>query len=354
VQKEEGPIPTYLEENNEYAFAYSMTQYAKNEEMDARIAEIKDIVKTFELITVEPLSYSITGVTATVSKETIAFNYSADQLEAMADECGTKHSDPNYFEFLVSQFKNTTKTIYNFKYTGASQQSDTFIVSLLPNKCGYSSIEQFKKDFDICSAGGSEYPKMLNNNWLVFINSCGTGFDDGSGKPHGCDEIKEKIEPTLKLNKEIKTSQITQETEKTFEGSGFSFIYPTKYTADSKGLWTEEGYKNHINPPKTCDTCQIPEIEVKATTSNNTIDQQIINDYSLPGTTLAEMSKQTGVKYENVKIGDNDFIKITVSDMLDVTGYYTKHNNQIVAFRVYWTERDTEALKEIISTLKFQ
>ncbi|KKP38269.1 MAG: hypothetical protein UR28_C0019G0024 [Candidatus Peregrinibacteria bacterium GW2011_GWF2_33_10] len=199
VQKEEGPIPTYLEENNEYAFAYSMTQDAKNETMVARISEIKDILKTFKLIIAEPLSYSITGVTATVSKETKSFNYSKEQLEAMADECGTEHSDPNYFEFLISQFKNTTKTIYNFKYTGASQQSDTFIVSLLPNKGGYSSIEQFKKDFDICSAGGSEYPKMLNDNWLVFVNSCGTGFDDGTDKLNGCQEVKDIVEQTLKL-----------------------------------------------------------------------------------------------------------------------------------------------------------
>lgn len=154
-------------------------------------------------------------------------------------------------------------------------------------------------------------------------------------------------------SKDVKAPQNTQEIEKTFEGSGFSFTYPTKYTADSKGLWTEEGYKKHITPPEACDTCQIPEIEVEATTSNKTVDQKIISDYDLPGTTLAEMSAQTGITYENVKIGDNDFVKITASDLHDVTGYYTKHNNQIVAFRVYWTERDNEALKEIISTLKF-
>ena len=166
-------------------------------------------------------------------------------------------------------------------------------------------------------------------------------------------------------NKVVETPQITPttkdqvhatvvETEKTFEGSGFSFTYPKEYTEDNEGLWTEEGYQRHINPPEACDTCQIPEVEVKATTSNNTLDQQIISDYGLPGTTLVEMSKQTGIKYENIKIGDNDFVKITVSDMFDVTGYYTKQNNQIVAFRVYWTERDNKSLKDIISTLKFE
>lgn len=152
------------------------------------------------------------------------------------------------------------------------------------------------------------------------------------------------------------SSEVPQatETEKTFEGSGFSFTYPFEYTADDKGLWTEDGYQRHISPPDACSTCQIPEVEVKATTSTNTIDQQIISDYSLSGTTLAEMSEKTGAQYDRVKIGDNDFTKITVSDMFDVTGYYTKHNDQIIAFRVYWNEKDSALLEEMISTLKFR
>lgn len=164
----------------------------------------------------------------------------------------------------------------------------------------------------------------------------------------------------LEQNKQVETPQVTQEnetqtpvveTEKTFEGSGFSFTYPKTYIADDKGLWTEEGYKLHTNPPETCDTCQIPEVEVKAVTTNDTLDEQIISDFDLSGTTLAEQGDF--IKYETVKIGDNDFIKITVSDMFDVTGYYTKHNNVIVAFRVYFGDKDNEALRDIISTLKF-
>jgi len=171
-------------------------------------------------------------------------------------------------------------------------------------------------------------------------------------------------------NKEIDTPQITQETEtltpaptpvveteKTFVGNGFSFTYPKEYTADSKGLWTEEGYKNHLNPPfppETCDVCQIPAVEIKTATSDQTLDQQILADYYLPDETLAGMSERTNIKYEPVKIGDNYFIKITVSDLFDITGYYTKHNSQIVGFRVYWNEKDNEALRKIISTLKFE
>jgi hypothetical protein len=147
----------------------------------------------------EPLSYSTTGVSASVSKSMAPFNYTAGQLEGMAEECGSQHS-AGYFDQLVSKFSGITKTIYNFKYTGASQESDTFVVILLPNKAGYASLDQFKKDFDICAAGGDAYPKMLNGNWLLFVNSCGSGADDGSGRPVGCDEVQKVVEPSLKLN----------------------------------------------------------------------------------------------------------------------------------------------------------
>jgi hypothetical protein len=147
----------------------------------------------------EPLTYSTSGVSSSVSKETESFGYTADQLVSMAQECGNNQTE-SYFSNLISKFSGATKTVYNFKYTGASQKSDTFVVTLLPNKAGYTSLDQFKKDFDICAAGGGAYPTKLNSDWLLFVNSCGTGFDDGSGKPIGCQEARDVVEPTLKLN----------------------------------------------------------------------------------------------------------------------------------------------------------
>ncbi len=191
----------------------------------------------------------------------------------------------------------------------------------------------------------------MNQTWKIIVAVIITAVVVGGGF-YFWQQSKEET-PQVTRKTEDQTPAPAAETEKTFTGSGFTFTYPVEYTADNKGLWTTDGYQRHINPPEACDTCQIPEVEVKATTSNKTLDQQIIADYDLPGTTLAEMSKQTGIKYEQIKIGDNDFIKITVSDMFDVTGYYTKHNNQIVAFKVYLTEKDNKALKDIISTLKF-
>lgn len=147
----------------------------------------------------EPLTYSTSGVSASVSKETASFGYTADQLVSMAQKCGNDQTE-SYFSNLVSKFSGATRTVYNFKYTGASQESDTLVVTLLPNKANYSSLDEFKKDFDQCYAGGDAYPTMLNDDWLLFISSCGTGFDDGSVNPIGCQKIRDVVEPTLKLN----------------------------------------------------------------------------------------------------------------------------------------------------------
>jgi len=147
----------------------------------------------------EPLSYSTGDVPVFVSKEIVPFDYTADQLASMAQECGNEQSE-SYFSNLVSKFSGATKIVYKFKYTGVSQDSDTFVVTLLPNKAGYSSLDEFTKDFDLCYAGGDAYPAMLNDDWLLFASACGTGFSDGSGRPIGCDEVQEVVLPTLKLN----------------------------------------------------------------------------------------------------------------------------------------------------------
>lgn len=147
----------------------------------------------------EPLSYSSKDDIISVSKTEVPFDFTADQLKASASECGV-NNDIAYFDKLISKFNGSLKIIYSFKYKKDSQGDGVFTVTVLPNKAGYTSIDQFKKDFDICSVGGDAYPKLVNNNWLLFISSCGSGFDDGSGRVNGCDEVKKNIEPSLKLN----------------------------------------------------------------------------------------------------------------------------------------------------------
>ncbi|MEI7452557.1 MAG: hypothetical protein WCK37_05165 [Candidatus Falkowbacteria bacterium] len=151
------------------------------------------------VIKTDEFSYSIVSGSAIVSREVKPFDFTADQLKSTANECGTKYAS-NYFEKLISKFSGANKIVYNFKYQGVSQDDGIFTITILPNKAGYTSLDQFKKDFDVCAAGGDVYPFLVNNNWLLFVSSCGTGFDDGSGRTHGCDEVEKIVEPSLKLN----------------------------------------------------------------------------------------------------------------------------------------------------------
>lgn len=157
----------------------------------------KQIAQSFHFIIKEPITY--VNSNATVSSEIVPFGFKADDLKYLADECGTKY-ESGHFDKLVAEFKAASKIIYNFKYKGDSQGDGIFKVTILPNKAGYTSIDQFKKDFDICSAGGDTYPKLINKDWLLFVSSCGSGFDDASGRVLGCDEVRNIVEPSLKLN----------------------------------------------------------------------------------------------------------------------------------------------------------
>lgn len=141
----------------------------------------------------EPLNYSAKNIN--VSKEYRPFSYTSEQLRRMSDECGVER-DEDYFDKLIAKFSNSTEIVYTFKHKSGNRDSRAFVVTLLPNEAEYSSLEEFKKDFDLCAAGGDLYPMQLNKDWLLFVNSCGTG----AGNNFDCDEIKKMVEPSLKLN----------------------------------------------------------------------------------------------------------------------------------------------------------
>ena len=162
-----------------------------------------------------PLYYSIDSVWSSVEKSTDYFmgmflddSYAGEEpSQEMAKsflnqsiECsGTK--DQTYFENLVATFASANAMEYTFTYKGESQDSSEWTVTLLQNSGEYyKNLDDFKGDFNICSAGGDYYPTRMNSQWLMFESSCGSGFDDGSGKPKGCEELRKAIEPTLEFN----------------------------------------------------------------------------------------------------------------------------------------------------------
>jgi len=100
----------------------------------------------------DPLEYSKTNNLILVSTTTAPFDYTVEQLEANAKNCGFEY-ESGYFENLVAAFKDTVKTIYTFKYNGENQAPDSYRVTLIPNKF-FSARSDFKKDFSLCVGGG--------------------------------------------------------------------------------------------------------------------------------------------------------------------------------------------------------
>ncbi len=177
--------------------------YMFQQNTNKKDAPIVAITKKKAVSTKEPLLYKINNLVS-VTKTTEKFDYTAKNLEDMAEECSTKY-EAGYFDKLVAKFKDTNKTIYSFKYLGNGQGSGIYRATVLPNKAGYTSVEKFGKDFDVCAVGGT-YPSDLNSKWLLFGDSCGSGYADGSGRPNGCDEVYKIIKSSLKLNQ----SQLTK------------------------------------------------------------------------------------------------------------------------------------------------
>ncbi|HBB02847.1 MAG: hypothetical protein US89_C0007G0030 [Candidatus Peregrinibacteria bacterium GW2011_GWF2_38_29] len=187
----------------------------------------------------------------------------------------------------------------------------------------------------------------MNQTWKIFIAVLVTAVIVGGGV-----YFWQKNVQNSQVAPQPQSQQIEQ-ANKTFEGAGFTFSYPAKYASNVRGLWTPEEFARYNDPSKWGDVKPLPEVEIKSVTTGNTAEQQVLSDNSLPGKTLEEMSKQTKIPYENIKIGENNFVKITVSDMYDVTNYYTKQNGTVVGFRVYFTAKDNQELRDIIASLKF-
>jgi hypothetical protein len=151
---------------------------------------------------IQPLSFKTDAPKISAVRELDGvFNYQAAELKARADNCGTSYSE-SHFENLVAKFKQSPRIFYTFKYRGANASNSdesVYSVTVLSNKAGYKTIEEFKKDFGLCGSGGVDNPFMLNENWLLFVSSCGSGFDDGSGRINSCEAARKIIEPSLKL-----------------------------------------------------------------------------------------------------------------------------------------------------------
>ncbi|MFZ6015091.1 MAG: hypothetical protein ACOYUZ_01920 [Patescibacteria group bacterium] len=149
----------------------------------------------------DPISYEISSEKIEVFKGYADVDYTLEYMQGLAMECGVEHQ-AGYLEDLVSKYKDQKKMIFEFRYSkDSTSRENIYYVTVLPNVMKYQNMDEFKKDFDICAAGGKEYPKMMNEEWLVFESACGAvAYDPELYRMNGCQFVKEEVGPTLDFN----------------------------------------------------------------------------------------------------------------------------------------------------------
>ncbi len=149
----------------------------------------------------DPLAFGANDQLFTLEKRVfrIRDEFSAAELTEQSKECGAPKSD-SHFTNLLATFDSADEGMeYRFTYRGESQDPASWIVTLVPNTPRYENLLNFKNDFDVCEAGGERYPATVSDRYLLFVSSCGSGFDEGSALSNGCEEVRTFLEPTLRL-----------------------------------------------------------------------------------------------------------------------------------------------------------
>jgi hypothetical protein len=148
--------------------------------------------------TAVPLEYALVGARALAitAEQDFTDVFTVELLEGRTGSCFNTHEE-GYFEELIALYEDEKFYYYIFNYQGESQEPIAYTLSALRNLNGYTDIGTFSQDFAVCAVGDGYYPMDLTEDWLLFESSCGTGEDDGSGLPVGCEQIRENIEVTL-------------------------------------------------------------------------------------------------------------------------------------------------------------
>lgn len=118
------------------------------------------------------LSFSLSRLPIAPQRyETLASRlFPTGQLEQNARACGTSKSK-DYFTKLAKKFVGQQAVVYSFKYLEPVADNGIFTLIVVPNVPKYRDMAAFRADFNVCVAE-SRYPKMMNDEWLLFADGC--------------------------------------------------------------------------------------------------------------------------------------------------------------------------------------
>jgi hypothetical protein len=125
----------------------------------------------------------------------IATLFDPDFLAA-AGYGGEMHSQDDFTTLFNAYADDDEAIIYAFT-DPTVEDGNWWYVTVIPNKTELRTMDQFTEYFAPQWAGGVDYPKLINDGYLVFTSSCGTGA--GAPEEIACYRAQELVEPTLLL-----------------------------------------------------------------------------------------------------------------------------------------------------------
>ena len=128
----------------------------------------------------------------------------------------------------------------------------------------------------------------------------------------------------------------------TYEGDGFTYQYPDKYSRGIDGLWTNDRIYYYKNPRPSMPSDMVPDINSYTFYYNGTAEDYMQYLYELDY--LPEL--------EEVELGDLTWKKwIHQFDQYTITHYITDMPDKFLVFRVFYVSHDNEELAEILSSV---
>lgn len=143
------------------------------------------------------LSYSLgdlKDVNVNITFAKVSDLWTAQSLLDQAKECSTEQPF-KYYEELLQIYAGAPISVYHF--VPKNSPDEEYKLTVMANVSGYTALENFKKDFDVCAAGGM-YPSQVSKGSLLFTGSCGGAAPDK--KPEiSCGDIEKAVSSTAKL-----------------------------------------------------------------------------------------------------------------------------------------------------------
>jgi len=155
-----------------------------------------------------PIAYELGDLDLRVTRSIVNMRdtFTPESLLKEALQCQHTHRSDHKFRVTLMMLRDKRGYRYGFELPdpdGEYQGSHSYVLTVFANHplAKINSLQDFRFNFDVCQPGSELYPLDLTRHWLLFESGCLDGYTtDGTGRPIGCEAIRNQILGSLLTN----------------------------------------------------------------------------------------------------------------------------------------------------------